>query len=114
MNDVVDLQRARGAAAGDTAAAAIAPPHKPDRARWDVLVRSLGAGAVERADVLGIAQRTVDRTGVDSDLRARAFLPSALAGRTHGDGDLELRTAGELGRHRAVEDRPAQPRDEAV
>jgi hypothetical protein len=48
-------------------------------------------GAVDGSDVLGIAQRAIDRRGVDRDLRAGAFLPALAAAPTHGDRDLELR-----------------------
>jgi hypothetical protein len=39
-------------------------------------VRPFGRGAIDGSDVLGIAQRAIDRRPIDGDLRAGAFLPA--------------------------------------
>ncbi|HEX2688400.1 MAG TPA: hypothetical protein VHN14_17340, partial [Kofleriaceae bacterium] len=114
VNHVVELEPSRRAAAIAAAAAAIAAPHQARDAGRNVLVRPLGRGAIDGSDVLGIAQRAIDRRRIDGDLRAGAFLPALAAAATHDDGDLELRAAGGLGRRRAVEHRAAQRGDERI
>src|SRR5262245_41735250 len=111
---MVKLETASGAAARDAAAAAVAPPDEANDTGWDVLSGAFGGSAVERADVLGIAQRAIDRGGIDRDLCTGALLPAALAATAHGDRDLEARTAGELVRGWAVEHCAAQFGDQRV
>ena len=70
--------------------------------------------AVERSEVLGIAQGALDRRGADCELRAGTVLPALPATLADGHGDLEHRAAGRLSRGRAVEHRAAQRRDECI
>ena len=107
MDQVMELQSSPRAAAWHSATTAIATPHEARDARWNVLVRSFRRGVVERSDVLGIAHCAVDRRGFDRDLCAGAFLPALTAALAHGDRDLKLGAAGELGRRSAVEHRAA-------
>src|SRR5213078_2096704 len=98
MDDVVQLEPSCGAAAIDAAAAAVAAPHEARDARRNILIRPLGRRTVDRSDVLRVAHRAVDRRWPDRDPRASALLPALPAALAHGDGDLELRAAGRLGR----------------
>src|SRR5213078_1108979 len=90
MGDMVQLEASRGAAAIDAATAAVATPYEPRDARRDVLIRPLGRGAIDRADVLRVAHRAVDGRRLDRDLHAAAFLPALPAALAHGHRDLEL------------------------
>src|SRR5580765_7149830 len=60
VNEMVNLEAAGGAAAGDAAAPAVAPPDEANDTGWDVLGGPFGGSAVERADVLRIAQPPID------------------------------------------------------
>src|SRR5207253_9753322 len=98
------------AAARGLAAAVIARPHEPRDARRNVLVRALGTIAIERADVLRIAARASERRRVHRDPRAADRLRSPVAGRAHGERDLELRAAvGRRARGAVVADGLAPP-----
>ena len=114
MDDVVQLQPARGAAARQPATSAVAPPHEPRDAGWNVLMRALRGVAIEQSEVLGVAQGALDRRGADRELRAGTFLPTLLAARADGHGNLELRAPGRLGSGRAIEHRAAQRGDERI
>jgi hypothetical protein len=74
VDHVVELEPSRRAAAIAAAATAIAAPHQARDAGRNVLVRPLRCGPIDGSDVLGIAQRTIDRRRIDGDLRAGAFL----------------------------------------
>ena len=56
----MDLEAARGAAAGNAATALVAPANEPPLRRCHVLRGSLGVVCIERADMLGIATRAID------------------------------------------------------
>ena len=116
VDKVMQLEPHRGSTTGSLAAAAVAAPHEADHARRDVLSRALRHVAVDRADVLGIAARAVERGRVDRDRRAGGLLRRSIAARAHRHGDLELRAAGRFGARvgRAVEHRVAQRRDQLI
>src|SRR5688500_15116430 len=77
-------------------------------------MRALGRIAVDRADVLRVAQRALDGSGADGDLDAGAVLPSLLAALAGRDGDLKLRAAGRRFPRRTVEHRAAQLSDQLI
>src|ERR1041384_5156256 len=110
----MELETARGPTPVDAAAAAGPPPDGARDAGWDVLIGALGCGAVDRSDVLGVAEAALDDAGVDGDLCTRALLPALLTAAAKGERDLELGTAGGLGGGRAVEDGVAECGDECV
>src|SRR5690349_24579483 len=110
----MQLETARGAAAVDTAAAAVASPDEARNAVRDVLIGAFGRGAIDRSDVLGIAEPAHDNARVDGDLRAGAFLPALLASAAKRECNLELGAAGGLGGRCAVADGIAQSGDDGV
>src|SRR5678815_5240785 len=103
MNHMMELEAARRPASIHPATSAVAAPDEAGDARWDVLVRTLRRGAVDRPDVLRVAVRAIDDRGVDCDLGASAFLPALLAAAADGERDLELRAAGGLAGRCALE-----------
>jgi hypothetical protein len=107
VDKMMDLQSSSRPAPRYTAATAVATPHQPRDAGWDILVRALRRSTVDGADVLRIAGRAVDRGGADRDLGASTVLPTLTAALAHGHDDLKLRAAGGLGHRSAVEHRAA-------
>jgi hypothetical protein len=114
MNDMMNLDPARGAATIDAAAAAIATPDKSLHAGRDVLVRPLRRRAIDRPNVLRIAQRALHRRVFDDDLCPGAFLPALVAALAHGHGDLEFRSPGRLSARRAIEHGTTQRCDKRI
>src|SRR4051812_12390128 len=114
MDQVMELQPAGRATAVHATAASVAAPHEAHDARRDILIRPLRLIAVDRSDVLSIAQRAVDRGRVDRDPRTRAVLPALAAALAYRDRDLEFRAAGGLGPRRTIEHRAAQRGDEPI
>jgi hypothetical protein len=114
VDDMVQLESAAGPAAVDAATAAVSAPDEARDAGRNVLVGTLGCGAVDRSDVLGVAEGALDDAWVDGDLRARAFLPALLTAAAEGEGNLELRAAGGLAGRGTVEDGVAQRGDDGV
>src|SRR4051794_19776759 len=108
VHQVVNLQRARRAAAGHAAAAAVATPDEAHHTGRNVLICALGAIAVERADALRVAAGALDRCDVDGDRGSAALLPTLPAALAHRDGDLELCAPGRLIGRCAVEHRVAE------
>src|SRR5688572_13993865 len=89
-------------------------PHEPRDTRRDILMRPLRRLAVDRANMLRVAQHALDSGGTDRDLRTRAVLPALLAALTHRDGDLELRAARGLVRSCALQHRTTHLGDQLV
>jgi hypothetical protein len=114
MDQMMQLEPARGTTTGSPAAAAIATPHEARDARWNILMRPLRRTAVDRTDMLSIAHRPIDRRGIDRDLRPGTFLPSPSAALADRDGDLKFGPPGQLGRARIVEGGVTQRGDERI
>src|SRR5262245_46280946 len=90
MDKMVELEPHRRSTTGGLAAATVTAPHEADHARRDVLLCAFRHVAVDRADVLGIAARAVERGRIDRDRRAGGLLRRSIAALAHGHGDLEL------------------------
>ena len=110
MDNVMQFEESRGTTPGHTASTTVAMPDQAHDARWHVLVGALGDVAVHRSDVLGIAQRALDRIGADGNAGTSTVLPALAASLANCHGDLESCAACRLGRGAAVEDRAAQCR----
>src|SRR3954468_2114050 len=114
MDHVMDLETSRRTATRHAAAASVATPYQASSARRNILMRTLGHRAVDRPDMLSVAHRTIDRRGLDRDLRAGPVLPALPAAPTDGHRDLVLRPTGSLRGHRTIENRAAQRLHERV
>src|SRR5688572_4044557 len=108
MDNMMQFQIARRAAAGNAAPSTVAMPDQARDARRDVLIRALGDIAVHRSDMLGIAHRALDGVRADGNTQTTAILPSLTAAFADGHGNLESRAAGRLCRGSAVEHRTTQ------
>jgi len=113
VDDVMQIQPSRRAAALDGASSAVALHHQPARRRRDVRLGTLGLLGVERADVVRVARRTIDRGRRQLDLPPAAELPATPAVLADRDGDLVRRPRfgnSALG----FEAAPAQDRQERI
>jgi hypothetical protein len=107
VDQVMQLEASRRAAAIHPAATAIATPDETRNARRNVLVRPFRRRTVDRSNMLRIAHRAFDRRGGDRDLRAGTLLPALAAALAHRDRNLELRATRGLAGRRAIEHRAA-------
>ncbi len=94
MDDVMDVEVARRAAARHRAARSIAPHDEAANARRDVLPSACRLAAVERTEMLRVAQRAFEAGRVEWRREAIAVLPSRFAALAHGYRDLILRASG--------------------
>ena len=114
MHDMVNLDPAGRATTIDATPAAVAMPDKSLHAGRDVLVRPIRRRAIDRPDMLRIAQRALHGRILDDDLCTRALLPALAAALAHGHRDLKLRSTSRLSARRAIEDCAAQRHDKRI
>ena len=93
---MMELDAAGRAATRDATPRAIASPDQANHRRWDRLGRALGFVDIDRAEVLRVAPRALERLRLDRDLRAAAFLPRLIADLANGQRDGVLRASAGL------------------